>query len=263
MAETPAPPGRVRHETHGHVLKIVIDNVAKRNAFSPEMMEELSEAYTLLDRSDDLWVGVLCAEGDHFTAGLDMPKFFGPGAVHIARPEGNIDPFGLTSLCRKPIVTAVQGIVYTVGIEMALAGDIVVAATDSRFCQMEAKRGIAPLAGAHFRYITRAGWGNAMYHLLLCDEFSAEEAYRIGLVQEIAPVGGQVDRAMAIAGQIAANAPLGVQVTKEAGRRFIEAGEAAAVAAIATIRERVMQTEDAREGIQSFVERRAAVFKGR
>jgi enoyl-CoA hydratase/carnithine racemase len=81
MAETTPNPGRVRHETHGHILKITIDNAAKRNAFSPEMMEELSEAYTLLDRSDDLWVGVLCAEGDHFTAGLDMPKFFGPNAV--------------------------------------------------------------------------------------------------------------------------------------------------------------------------------------
>ncbi len=65
------------------------------------------------------------------------------------------------------------------------AGDIVVAADDSRFCQMEGKRGLAPLGGAHFRYVTRAGWGNAMYHLMRCDEFSAAEAYGIGLVQEV------------------------------------------------------------------------------
>jgi len=262
MSETPAP-GQVRHEREGHILKVIIDNPAKRNAFDPEMMAQLSDAFTLLDRDDDLWVGVLCAVGDNFTAGLDMPKFFGPTAKSIPRPDGNVDPFGMGKPCRKPIVTAVQGITFTVGIEMALAGDIVVAADNCRFCQMEAKRGIAPLGGAHYRYISRAGWGNAMYHLMLCDEFSAAEAYRIGLVQEVVPAGQQVERAMEIARIIAANAPLGIQVTKEAGRKFTEAGEAAAIAAVPTIRERVMQTADAAEGIQSFVQRRAAVFQGR
>ncbi len=262
MSET-AKAGRVRQERHGHILKMVIDNPSKMNAFSPEMMEELSAAFTLLDRDDDLWVGVLCAEGKHFTAGLDMPKFFGPGAVRLTRPTGGIDPFALENRCRKPIVTAIQGVCFTVGIEMALAGDIVIAADDTRLCQMEAKRGIAPLAGAHFRYISRAGWGNAMYHLLLCDEFTAAEAYRIGMVQEVVPVGQQIDRALHVAGIIAKNAPLGVQVTKEAGRAFIEAGEKAAIEAIPAIRARVMDTEDAKEGIRSFVERRPAIFQGR
>jgi enoyl-CoA hydratase/carnithine racemase len=227
------------------------------------MMAQLSEALTLLDHDDALWVGVLCAVGDHFTAGLDMPKFFGPAAEPVSRPEGDVDPFGMGVKCRKPIVTAVQGITFTVGIEMALAGDIVVAADDCRFCQMEARRGIAPLGGAHYRYIGRAGWGNAMYHLMLCDEFGAAEAYRIGLVQEVVPAGRQVERAMEIARLIAANAPLGVQVTKEAGRAYTEAGEAAAIAAVPMIRERVMQSADAAEGIRSFVERRRAVFQGR
>lgn len=263
MSEAAPPAGRVRHERHGHILKIVIDNPAKMNAFSPEMMEELSEAFTLLDRDADLWVGVLCAEGKHFTAGLDMPKFFGPKAVKIDRPAGNIDPFGLENRCRKPVVTAIQGVCYTVGIEMMLAGDIVVAADDARMCQMESKRGIAPLGGAHFRYLSRAGWGNAMYHLLLCDEFSAQEAYRIGFVQEVVPAGEQVDRAMELAARIAANAPLGIQVTKEAALKFIEAGERAAIDVIPQIRDRVLDSEDAKEGIQSFVERRAAVFQGR
>jgi enoyl-CoA hydratase len=262
MPETPAE-GRVRHLRHGRTLQIIIDNPAKKNAFVPEMMAQLSEALTLLDGDDALWTGVICAAGDHFTAGLDMPKFFGPGAKAEPRPPSAVDPFGLTRQCRKPIVTAVQGVCFTIGIEMMLAGDIVVAADDTRFCQMEAKRGIAPLAGAHFRYISRAGWGDAMYHLLTCDEFSAAEAHRIGLVQEVVPAGRQIERAMELAAIINANAPLGVQVTKEAGRRFIEAGERAAIDAIATIRERVMQSADAAEGMASFVERRAAVFQGR
>lgn len=258
-----AKPGVVRSERHDRILKIVIDNPAKKNSFQPEMMAQLSDALTLLDQDDDLWCGVVCAEGDNFTAGLDMPKFFGPGATAQARPPEAVDPFGMTKLCRKPIVTAVNGICFTVGIELMLAGDIVVAADDTRFCQMEAKRGIAPLGGAHFRYISRAGWGDAMYHLMLCDEFSAAEAHRIGLVQEVVPAGSHVERAMELARIINTNAPLGVQVTKEAGRRFIEAGEQAAIAAAATIRERVMKTQDAAEGIRSFVERRAANYQGR
>ena len=109
MSATNGTIGRVYHEAHGHVMQIVIDNTAKKNSFSPEMMAQLSEAMTILDKDENLWVGVLCAVGDDFTAGLDMPKFFGPKATVKPRPEGNIDPFGLANRCRKPLVTAVQG----------------------------------------------------------------------------------------------------------------------------------------------------------
>jgi enoyl-CoA hydratase len=255
--------GQVRHELHGRVLKIIIDNPSKMNAFHPEMMQQLSAALTLLDQSPDIWIGVLCAEGKHFTAGLDMPKFFGPTATVKPYPEGNIDPFALKNRCRKPIVTAVQGVCFTVGIEMMLAGDIVIAADDCRFCQMESKRGIAPLGGAHFRYLSRAGWGDAMYHLFLCDEFDAARAYKVGFVQEVVPAGQQIERAMEIAQIIATNAPLGIQVTKAGALKYDEAGEAAAIAYIDEISATVLDSDDAREGIQSFLERRTAVFAGK
>src|SRR5262245_2902595 len=255
--------GRIRTEVHNRVFRIIIDNPAKKNAFSPQMMEQLSDALTELHNNENYWVGVICAEGKDFTAGLDMPKFFGPTAEKRNFKEGNVDAFALQKRCKKPIVTAVQGIVFTIGIELMLAGDIVVAADDSRFCQMESKRGIAPLGGAHFRFLTRAGWGNAMYHLFLCDEFNAARAKEIGLVQEVVPAGQQIARAMELAAIIARNAPLGIQVTKEAALRYIEGGEAAAIAYIPAIRDRVLNSADAREGIQSFIERRAAVFQGK
>ena len=255
--------GTIRTEAHDHILKIIIDNPAKKNSFSPLMMDLLSDSLTELHNNDSYWVGVICAEGKDFTAGLDMPKFFGPNAEKRNIKEGNVDVFGLTKRCKKPIVTATQGIVYTVGIELMLAGDIVIAADDSRFCQMEAKRGIAPLGGAHFRYLSRAGWGNAMYHLFLCDEFTAQRAREIALVQEVVPAGQQIARAMEIAAIIARNAPLGIQVTKEAAAKYAEQGEAAAIACIPAIRDRVLKSGDAREGIQSFIERRPAVFQGR
>jgi len=253
----------VRTQADGHVLRIEVDNVAKKNAFTPDMMERLSGAFTTFDGDDALWVAVLCFAGEHTTAGLDMPRFFGPTRERRDSPAGNVDPFALKRRTVKPVVAAVQGLCLTIGIEMMLAADIVVAADTARFCQMESRRGIAPLGGAHFRFLTRTGWGNAMYHLMLCDEFDAQRALQIGLVQEVVPAGQQVERAMALAQRIARNAPIGIRAMKEAALRYIEAGEAMAVAAIPTIHARVMGTEDAREGIRSFVERREARFVGR
>jgi enoyl-CoA hydratase len=205
----------------------------------------------------------VCAEGPDFTAGMNLPRFFGPNAENWELKDGNIDVLALKNRCRKPIVTAVQGIVFTLGIEIMLAGDIVVAASNCRFSQLEAKRGLAPLGGAHFRFLTRAGWGDSMYHLLLCDEFNAERALKIGLVQEVVEPGRQVERAMELANTIAANAPLAIQVTKESALKFIEGGEGEAIAFMPEIRKRVLDSEDFKEGVRSFTERRAGVFVGR
>jgi enoyl-CoA hydratase/carnithine racemase len=102
-----------------------------------------------------------------------------------------------------------------------------------------------------------------MYRLMLCDEFPAAEARRIGLVQEVVPAGREIERALERAGTVAKSAPLDIPLTKEAGRKFVEAGEAAAITVVPQIRERVLDTADAAEGIRSFVERRTAVFEGR
>ena len=179
------------------------------------------------------------------------------------RPAGNIDPFGLTNRCRKPVVTAIQGVCFTVGIEMMLAGDIVVSADDARLCQMEAKRGIAPLAGAHFRFLTRAGWGNAMYHLLRADEFDAARALALGFVQEVVPVGTQIERALTVAGEICELAPLAVQEIKRGALVYLEHGQQAAFDEIATMRARTAASSDFAEGLASFRERRGAHFSGR
>ena len=90
-----------------------------------------------------------------------------------------------------------------------------------------------------------------------------ERAHQIGLVQEVVAAGREIERAMEIAQIIARNAPIGIQVTKEAALKFIEGGEKAAIEYIPKIRDHVLNSEDAKEGIQSFVERRAAVFRGR
>lgn len=262
MSQTAGTP-EVRMTIEGHIAIISLDNSTKKNAITPELMQQLSQRLTEFDDNDDLWVAVLDPAGENTTAGLDMPKFFGPTATAKPIPDDQIDPFALKRRCRKPVISVVHGITYTIGIEQMLASDIVIAADTARFCQLESKRGIAPLGGAHFRYLTRTGWGNAMYHLFLCDEFDAQEAYRCGFVQEVHPYGKHRERAMEIARLIAKVAPIGLRATKAASLTYIEHGEKAAIAVIPKVRDEVFASQDFKEGIQSFVERREANFQGR
>lgn len=267
---SPDDVGRISTEIRDdHIFMIGLDRPAKLNGLTPEMHDELEAALTRLHEDTDLWVGVLHAHGPHFTAGLDLPRWTdrmaggGSGGGGSAGGPRGCDMAGLVRPCRKPIVTAVKGITFTAGIEMALGGDIVIAADDCRFSQLEPKRGIHATGGATIRFVQRGGWGNAMYHLLTSDEFDAAEAYRIGLVQEIVPTGTELDRALELAATICEGSPLAVQATKASSRRYLDEGMAAAVAAFGPTQAALLESEDAAEGIASFVERRPARFTGR
>jgi enoyl-CoA hydratase/carnithine racemase len=259
--------GAITTQQRGHILEILVDRQNKRNAFTPLMFEQMRAAYTKLDESEDLWAGLVLFAGDHTTAGLDLPKFFGgmqrDDAAGDAESDNAVDVFALKRRCSKPIVIAVQGITYTIGLEMMLAADIVIAADSCRFCQLEPKRGLGVFAGGNIRQIQRAGWGNAMYHLLRADEFDAARALQLGFVQEVHPPGQHIERARAIAEEIAANAPIAVQYIKRASMEYLLHGEEAAIAMIPEMRRATSSSEDAKEGMASFMERRPAVFKGR
>ena len=251
-------------ERRGHVLVVGLNRAQKRNAFDLGMFGAIGLAWAELDRDDELRCGVLHAHGEHFTGGLDLGEWasaFAGGKMPL--PDGAIDPLGLQGApVRKPIVCAVQGICFTIGIELMLAADVRVAARDTRFGQIEIKRGIYPVGGATIRMPRELGWGNAMRWLLTGDELGAEEALRIGLVQELVEPGQQLARALELADRIAAQAPLGVRATLASARLAI-ADEAAAAARLMPDLRPIMASDDAREGVQSFLERRPARFTGR
>ena len=254
-------------EARDHILLIGLNRAEKRNAFDLAMYRDLGAAYGRLHRDPELRCGVLFAQGDHFTAGLDLVQWapcFAQGRFPEL-PEGAIDPLGLDEDNRlgKPLLMAVQGICFTIGIELLLATDIRVAAADLRLGQIEIRRGIYPVGGGTVRMIQEIGWGNAMRYLLTADEIPAAEALRLGLVQEVAEPGRQLERALAIAVTVAAQAPLGVQATLKSARIARIQGDKVALARLLPDLMPIMQSEDVKEGVQAFIERRTAQFKGR
>jgi len=256
----------IQIKQEGPILLIEINRPEKYNAFTKQMLDDLAKAYTKLEENEDLWVGLVYANGKHFSAGLDLADV----SPYVLRgepmtPVGLIDPFQTQGKYRqKPVVMAMQGYAFTLSIELALAADIIIAAENTIFTQLEVGRGIMPFGGATVRFAQRCGWGNAMRYLLTGDKFGADEALRIGLVQQVCDSAeATYETAFSIAKTISEQAPLAVQASLANARKaFLEGDEAALKDLIPTAR-RLMQTEDAKEGLQSFVERRKAKFTGK
>lgn len=256
---------RVVVERRGRVLLIGLNRPKKLNAFDRLMLENLSAAYTELEDVEALRCGVLYALGPHFTAGVNLTEFaeiWSESKDPLEFAAGRIDPLDLHGRSRrKPIVAAVHGLCYTIGIELLLAADIRIAASDARFGQVEILRGIYPVGGATLRFAREVGWGNAMRYLLTGDEFDAAEAYRIGFVQEVVEPGRQLERALALGERIASAAPRGVQASRISAKRALEEGFAQALAALVPELIPIIQSDEGREGVRSFIEKRKANFE--
>jgi enoyl-CoA hydratase/carnithine racemase len=260
----PAP--AVTVERRGHVLLIGLNRPDKRNAFNLELIDQLARAYHRLEHDPEIRCGVLFGRGEHFTGGLDLAEV-GPrieeGVADFTRP-GLRDPWRKDGIWTTPLVMAVQGWVMTLAIELMLAADIRIAASDARFSQMEINRGIYAFGGATIRLPRDAGWGNAMRWLLTGEPYDAQEALRIGLVQEVVEPGDQLDRAIQIAEYISEKSgPLGVKTTLESAHRARLEGEKAAFDRLESDMSALLHTEDGREGMSSFIERREARFTGK
>lgn len=259
------PLGAVTFEPlEDHIASIRIRRPSKRNAFTPKMVAELVEAYEAYEADATLRVALLSADGDHFTAGLDL--------AHMAEEQkegrllgipGRIDPLGLSNIGRtKPVVVASEGFCFTIGVELILASDIAVVGASSVFTQIEVQRAIMAYGGATVRLVQRAGWGNAMKILLTGDRFDAATALSYGIVQEVVPDGQAFDAALAIARRIADAAPGAVQATLANARLALTDGESAAFRALPAEVKRLAHSNDAAEGVAAFLEKRPPRYRG-
>jgi enoyl-CoA hydratase/carnithine racemase len=257
--------GHVTREQRGAIMLIGLDRVAKRNAFDMEMLNQLSLAYGEFERNEQARVAVVFAHGDHFTGGLDLVEA-GPSLREGWKvPPGGCDPWGLFVGPRvsKPVIVAAQGYCLTLGIELMLAADINLCASNSRFAHLEVQRGIFAFGGATLRLHQIAGWGNAMRWLLTGDEFDAHEACRMGLVQEVMAPEELLPSALRLAQHIADRAPLGIRATLESARQTVLEGEEAAARALPMRVRGVIDSDDASEGLNALLEDRSPVFTGR
>ncbi len=262
-------------ERRGHVLWVVMNRPERRNAISPEMMVRLGEAWTLLRDDPDLHCAVLTGAGDEaFSVGGDLglliPLFTGarqPESEWDHRLMGDLG-LTMTSLLKgfelyKPIVGAVNGIATAGGCELLLATDIRIAARGARLGLAEVKRGLVPGGGSMVRLARQIPWARAMEILLLGDLIDADEACRLGLINEVVEPGGLAERAAEIATKLAQNGPFALRKIKECVLRTSGMELDAAHELENTISGEVMASEDAREGPRAFMEKRPPRFRGR
>lgn len=253
-------------EAQDHILTITVNRPEKYNAWDLDIFYGLADALHQLDTDPELRVGIIQANGKHFTSGLELDKWapvFAQGKMPDLSDE-QIDPFGVAERKqRKPVVIAVQGLCYTAGLEMLLNTDIRIAAEGTRFAQLEVLRGIYPCGGGTVRLPQEIGWANAQRYLLTGDEFTAEQALNWGMLQEVVHADHLHSRARELASKIAKAAPLGVQASLKSSKQARFGTHEQALAGVFDDMPGVLQSEDAKEGVNSFLERREARFKGR
>ena len=247
----------VQAERTGRLLVVRMCREAKRNAVNRQLADELDAAFNLLEDDDALWAGVLTGTGSVFSAGSDLTA----GGDYLTERGGE---YGLIRRRRrKPLIAAVEGPALGGGLELVIACDLVVASRTARFGLPEVSRGLVATCGALFRAPQALPANLARELLLTGDPIDADRAREAGLVNVVTEPGGAVAAAVTLGMRICANAPVAVQASLVAVNRWLAAAEefgwqvtADAVAAIGA-------SEDYREGIAAFLEKRPPRWTGR
>jgi enoyl-CoA hydratase len=247
-------------ERRGGVQVITINRPEAKNALNGAVAQGIAAAVDELDEDDDLRVGVLTGAGGTFCSGMDLKAFL-VGDLPVVEGRGLA---GITeAIPRKPLIAAVEGWALAGGFELLLACDLVVAAETARFGVPEVKRGLVAGAGAAFLLARRVPQAIALEMLLTGEPITSQRAADVGLVNRLAPEGGALDAAIALAESIAANGPLAVAVSKQIARSSFDWTIEEGWKAQGELTDPVFASEDAREGATAFAEKRPPVWKGR
>ena len=261
----------VRFETDGAVAIVTIDRPEVHNALDAETSDALVRAWLRLRDDDALRVAIVTGAGERaFCAGADLRgvgDFYRSmsSAQRLRRSEQTPGLGGITRnlAVDKPIVAAVNGYCLAGGLELALACDLRIASENATFGLPEVTRGIMPGAGGTQRLPRLVGPERALDLILTGRRIDAREAERIGLVSRVVPLESLRGEALAVAGAIAANAPLAVRAAKAAVWRGLDLPLEEGLRLEQLLAEPVRQSEDAQEGPRAFVEKRRPEFKGR
>ena len=258
-------------EQDGHILTVTLNRPEAKNAFSPDMLLGLYRAWRRLDEDDELYCGILTANGDTFCAGMDLKA--GADGDHGATEEfmavmAEVPNVHWQALLRdnrpcKPLVLAVEGYALAGGTEILQGTDIRVGAEDAIFGVTEVARGLYPMGGSTVRLRRQIPYCLAAEVLLLGEHITAEQALQFGLINRVVPKGEALAEARRIAERICENGPLAVRAVTRSLREHQEhMAEEDAMLASDELANPVFGSADAKEGMRAFKEKRKAVFKG-
>ena len=247
----------VTRRREGHVLVVTMGRAAKRNAIDRAMADALDDALNKLDDDTDLWAGVLTGTADIFSAGSDLTS----RGDYVTTRGGE---YGIIRRARrKPLIAAVEGPALGGGLEIVLACDLVVASTAATFGLPEVTIGVIPTCAGLFRGPRALPLNVAKQLILTGRPIDARRAHEVGLVNALADPGAAADTALELAQQICSNAPVSVQQCLAVVDRIVSAEDRAGWDLTSQALSVVMGSEDAREGVSAFLEKRTPSWSGR
>ncbi len=256
-------------EKDGHVLTVTLNRPEAKNAFTPQMLLGMYRAWRKLDEDDELYCGILTANGDTFCAGMDLKA--GPdghASDEFMEVMAEVPNVHWQALLRdnqpcKPIILAVEGYALAGGTEILQGTDIRVGAEDAIFGVTEVARGLYPMGGSTVRLRRQIPYCLAAEMLLLGEHITAQQALQFGLINRVVPKGESLAEARRIAERICENGPLAVKaVVRSLREQQEDMPEAEAMVASDMLAGPVFGSADAKEGMRAFKEKRKAVFKG-
>ena len=257
----------VSYEVRGRTALITLNRPEARNAVNGDVATAMEAAIDQMEADDEIWVGVLQAntEGQErpvFCAGADLKAINSGQAASLATAKGGFAGFAYRDR-KKPVIVAVDGLATAGGCEIVLAADMVIATTRSAFGLAEAKRNLVAGAGGLFRLPRAIGQAPAMEVILTGEPLGADRAHQLGLVNRLVEPGQATEAALRLAEQVTAAAPLAVwesrKVVLAAAHEDDDTLKRMTNEAFAT----VMQSEDTKEGLEAFIEKRQPNWKGR
>jgi enoyl-CoA hydratase/carnithine racemase len=249
----------VTTEQHERVLLVRIEREEKRNAVDQAVADGIGAALDRLDDDPELWVGIVTGTSTVFSAGSDLAS----SRDGSARTERGGE-YGVIRRDReKPLIAAVEGPALGGGFEIVLACDLVVAATTASFGLPEVKRGLVPTCGGLFRTPRALPLNVAKEMLLTGDRLSPERAYALGLVNVVTEPGEAVAGALALAARICAVGPVGARASLRALERTVAEHDELGWEATATATDAIRASDDIREGMAAFFEKREPRWTGR
>ena len=268
LADVPLAAGAtVTVERRGQVVLVGINRPSIQNRIDPPTRLRLGEVLYQYEHDPSLRALVLFGHGPNFSRGIDVDASQA-GIISGRRettPAPTLDLNGNGQPRRtKPMVVVVHGDTWNLGHEIYLAGDIRIAAADTRFGQDENTHGRFPGGGATVRFVREAGWGNAMRYMLTGDHWSAEESYRMGVTQQVAPTAAAaLDAGVALANKIAACGPLSIKATLASAHLYVDPVEADALSKLGAQYAALYRTEDFIEGRRAEAEGRPPRYQGK